>query len=223
MCAATDLDEQRRLWNAKIRPVLLSSTLTKLFFSNPVFLWNALGPSTSLFLVTSSVAESCPSCRRAHEPGADLPRRDDRRSVRRRHVRPRRAQHVGRDRQLLLPAVPAGKVHQELLVRPALPFSLSSSDRPLTPLRSPAFLTRSGFDKLKKDNAAALDCMRIHTDSIAKVRASPPSARARAALTLFLPLARRSCGVSAAARSPSPSSWTCRTVRASSASSSPSC
>lgn len=52
MCAAKDIVEQRRLWNTKIRPVLLSGFLTKIFFANPMFMWNALGalePSRQLY------------------------------------------------------------------------------------------------------------------------------------------------------------------------------
>lgn len=44
-CHAPTLEEQARIWKEKFRPVLLSKWITKLFLSNPAFLWNALGAS----------------------------------------------------------------------------------------------------------------------------------------------------------------------------------
>ncbi|GAA5839181.1 hypothetical protein JCM9279_002619 [Rhodotorula babjevae] len=128
MCAATDLDEQRRLWKTKIRPVLLSSTLTKLFFSNPLFLWNALGVPMNqarTFLAETTVAQFATD---TFDPVA------------------------------LNTSVATDNYFYQLCLQGR--YTRSSC---------PEFLTRSGFDKLKKDNAAALDCMRIHTDSIANV------------------------------------------------------
>lgn len=40
---APSLEEQRKLWEKSIRPVLLSGSFVKLVLSNPIFLWNSLG------------------------------------------------------------------------------------------------------------------------------------------------------------------------------------
>ncbi|KAK4048434.1 hypothetical protein OIV83_004780 [Microbotryomycetes sp. JL201] len=42
-CAAKTQEEQAEIWHSKLRPVLLSKFITKIFLSNPAFLWNALG------------------------------------------------------------------------------------------------------------------------------------------------------------------------------------
>lgn len=42
-CHAPTLAEQTKIWDDKFRPVILSKWITKLFLSNPAFLWNALG------------------------------------------------------------------------------------------------------------------------------------------------------------------------------------
>jgi betaine lipid synthase len=42
-CHAPTLAEQSAIWESKLRPVLLSKWITKLFLANPAFLWNALG------------------------------------------------------------------------------------------------------------------------------------------------------------------------------------
>ncbi|KAK4700778.1 betaine lipid synthase, partial [Phenoliferia sp. Uapishka_3] len=41
--SAPTLEAQRKIWEEKFRPVLLSSWVVNLFLSNPAFLWNALG------------------------------------------------------------------------------------------------------------------------------------------------------------------------------------
>lgn len=43
MCEAPTLEEQQRIWDAKLRGVMINKTLINLFFNNPAFLWNALG------------------------------------------------------------------------------------------------------------------------------------------------------------------------------------
>ncbi|KAF7798762.1 hypothetical protein EIP86_009987 [Pleurotus ostreatoroseus] len=43
MLDAETLEEQGRIWDKHLKPVILSPWVTSLFFSNPVFLWNALG------------------------------------------------------------------------------------------------------------------------------------------------------------------------------------
>ncbi|KAJ3558112.1 hypothetical protein NM688_g1112 [Phlebia brevispora] len=40
---AQTVEEQGRIWDKHLKPVLLAPWIAKLFFSNPVFLWNALG------------------------------------------------------------------------------------------------------------------------------------------------------------------------------------
>lgn len=42
-CHAPTLEAQAQIWHEKFRPVILSKWITKLFLSNPAFLWNALG------------------------------------------------------------------------------------------------------------------------------------------------------------------------------------
>jgi hypothetical protein len=56
MCAAPTLEKQRKIWESKIRPVLLSKFMTKVVFSNPAFLWNALG---ALLLLSSPFSSRC--------------------------------------------------------------------------------------------------------------------------------------------------------------------
>lgn len=46
-CEAPTLAEQVKIWETKLRPVILSKWITKLFLSNPAFLWNALGVPTN--------------------------------------------------------------------------------------------------------------------------------------------------------------------------------
>lgn len=53
MLAAETLEEQGRIWDKHLRPVLLAPWISKLFLANPVFLWNALGVpvrSTQMYL-----------------------------------------------------------------------------------------------------------------------------------------------------------------------------
>ncbi|PWN50116.1 hypothetical protein IE53DRAFT_110475 [Violaceomyces palustris] len=43
MCEAETVEEQQRIWETKVRGTIINKTLIRLFFSNPAFLWNALG------------------------------------------------------------------------------------------------------------------------------------------------------------------------------------
>lgn len=43
MCAAPTLEEQRRIWTSRIRPIILSAFIRKVFLANPIFQWNSLG------------------------------------------------------------------------------------------------------------------------------------------------------------------------------------
>lgn len=46
-CHAPTLADQRKVWDEKFRPVILSGWMVKLFLSNGAFLWNALGVPSS--------------------------------------------------------------------------------------------------------------------------------------------------------------------------------
>lgn len=43
MCTTTSLEEQKQIWDTKVRKTIINETLIRLFLSNPAFLWNALG------------------------------------------------------------------------------------------------------------------------------------------------------------------------------------
>lgn len=47
MCQTTSLDEQKRIWDTKVRKAVINETLIRLVLSNPAFLWNALGVPTN--------------------------------------------------------------------------------------------------------------------------------------------------------------------------------
>lgn len=70
---AETLAEQRRIYDKKIRPVLLSGSFVKLILSNPVFLWNSLGvPMNQLAMLQNESSESSsgvrlPCCRATHQ------------------------------------------------------------------------------------------------------------------------------------------------------------
>ncbi|SCZ94604.1 BZ3500_MvSof-1268-A1-R1_Chr12-3g03992 [Microbotryum saponariae] len=117
--SATTQAEQKKIWEDKIRPVLLSKFITKLFLSNSAFLWNAL---EQVFRPTKLKCS--------------YPRQQ-----------PNSLQSI---LSTLWPTAPTS--HQE---------------RTIT---SPEYLTRAGFEALKKDNGARLDSFRLHTDSIINVR-----------------------------------------------------
>lgn len=58
MCEADTLQEQERIWDTKLKPVLLNGLLVRIL-NSPVFLWNALGGesyhSCSLFVDVAEV------------------------------------------------------------------------------------------------------------------------------------------------------------------------
>lgn len=43
MCTTRSLEEQKHIWDTKVRKTIINETLIRLFLSNPAFLWNALG------------------------------------------------------------------------------------------------------------------------------------------------------------------------------------
>ncbi|PKI85240.1 hypothetical protein MVES1_000948 [Malassezia vespertilionis] len=43
MCTTDTLEEQKKMWDTKVRKTIINETLIRLFLSNPAFLWNALG------------------------------------------------------------------------------------------------------------------------------------------------------------------------------------
>jgi betaine lipid synthase len=43
LCKAETIEEQQKIWNESIRPIVLKPSLIKFVAENPVFLWNALG------------------------------------------------------------------------------------------------------------------------------------------------------------------------------------
>lgn len=58
---APTLEEQRRLYEKSIRPVLVSGTFVKLVLSNPIFLWNSLGvPMNQLAVLTKETSKPPP-------------------------------------------------------------------------------------------------------------------------------------------------------------------
>ena len=153
MCIAEDLNEQRRIWNQKIRPVLLSGFLRKIIFANPAFMWNALGVpmnQAQVFLQETSVSQFAID---TFDPVA------------------------------LNTPIKTDNYHYQLCL-----------EGKYTKESCPAYLTREGFEALKKDDAvspflslsrrcspvltqtasvglpqARLDCFRVHTDSIMNV------------------------------------------------------
>ncbi|PSR97105.1 hypothetical protein PHLCEN_2v4386 [Hermanssonia centrifuga] len=54
---AESLEEQGRIWDHHLRPVLLAPWITKLFFANPVFLWNALGVPGAACQLDAEIAQ----------------------------------------------------------------------------------------------------------------------------------------------------------------------
>ncbi|GAA6014576.1 hypothetical protein JCM10207_001650 [Rhodosporidiobolus poonsookiae] len=128
MCAAPTLDAQRDLWKRKVRPVLLSKFMTKVFLANPVFLWNALGvPVNQLkcFLKDTTVAQFAED---TFDPVA-------------------LNTHIATDNY----------------------FYQLCLEHKYTKQSCPAYLTPEGFAALKKDNSRALECFRLHTDTINNV------------------------------------------------------
>ncbi|GAA6037709.1 hypothetical protein JCM8097_002300 [Rhodosporidiobolus ruineniae] len=128
MCTAPTLDDQRSIWEKKIRPVLLSGFLTKLVFANPVFLWNALGVPINQLKVLLKDTTVEQFAIDTFDPVA-------------------LNTHIAKDNYF---------------------YQLCLEQR-YTKESCPSYLTREGFEALKKDNSARLDCFRLHTDSIVNV------------------------------------------------------
>ncbi|SCV73196.1 BQ2448_7121 [Microbotryum intermedium] len=118
--SATTQAQQKKIWEDKFRPVLLSKFITRVFLSNSAFLWNALGVPTNQARVFLSETTTEQFAIDTLDPVAHNT-------------------HIG-----------SGAYHYQI------------------PL-SPEYLTRAGFEALKKNNGARLDCFRLHTDSIINV------------------------------------------------------
>ncbi|GAA5903303.1 class I SAM-dependent methyltransferase [Sporobolomyces salmoneus] len=127
-CAAKTLDEQKRIWDDKLRPVLLSKLITKVFLSNPAFLWNALGVPINQANVFLSETTTEQFAIDTLDPVAY-------------------GTHIAN-----------GAYHYQLCL-----------EGRYTKKSCPLYLTRAGFESLKAKNGAALDCFRLHTDSINNV------------------------------------------------------
>lgn len=127
-CSAPTIEEQKKIWDHKFRPVLLSSWVVKLFLSNPAFLWNALGVPNNqarMFLdetTTRAYAED------TLDPVAATT-------------------HIA-----------SGAYHYQVCLQAKY-----------TPNSCPLYLTRDGFELLKKDNGKVMNAFRLHTDSIINV------------------------------------------------------
>ncbi|KAJ8291944.1 hypothetical protein OF846_004728 [Rhodotorula toruloides] len=128
MCAAPTLEEQRRIWTSRIRPIILSAFIRKVFLANPIFQWNSLGVPINQARVFLKETTTSQFAIDALDPiGLNS--------------------HVAKDNyfyQLCLEAK-------------------------YTKDSCPLYLTREGFEKLKQNDGAALDCFRLHTDSIMNV------------------------------------------------------
>ncbi|KAK4052298.1 hypothetical protein OIO90_004379 [Microbotryomycetes sp. JL221] len=127
-CSAKTQEEQADIWRNKLRPVLLSKLITKVFLSNPAFLWNALGVplnQASVFLKETTTEQFAID---TLDPVA------------------------------LNTHIASGAYHYQVCL-----------EQKYTRQSCPLYLTREGFEHLKQNGAAALDCFRLHTDSIINV------------------------------------------------------
>ncbi|ORY85942.1 hypothetical protein BCR35DRAFT_302535 [Leucosporidium creatinivorum] len=127
-CKAPTLAEQTAIWEKKLRPVLLSKWITKLFLANPAFLWNALGVPTNQAQVFLSETTTEQFAIDTLDPVAY-------------------GTHVK-----------TGAYHYQVCL-----------EQKYTRESCPEYLTREGFEFLKANNGAKLDCFRLHTDSIINV------------------------------------------------------
>lgn len=58
LCASDTLEQQKKLWETKLRPKLLNPIISELLVGNPIFLWKALGvPANQASLMGSSIIE----------------------------------------------------------------------------------------------------------------------------------------------------------------------
>lgn len=108
--------------------MLLSKWITKLFLSNPAFLWNALG-------VPSNQAQVFLRETTTEQFAIDT-----------------------LDPVALSTHIAGGAYHYQVCL-----------EQKYTPQSCPEYLKRAGFEHLKKDGGVALDCFRLHTDSIINV------------------------------------------------------
>ncbi|GAA5959377.1 hypothetical protein JCM21900_000709 [Sporobolomyces salmonicolor] len=124
-CAAETLEEQKKIWDTQLRPVILSKVIARIFLSNPAFLWNALGVPINQARVFLDETTTEQFATDTLDPVAY-------------------GTHIAR-----------GAYHYQLCL-----------EQKYTKHSCPLYLTREGFESLKKNNGAALDCFRVHTDSI---------------------------------------------------------
>ncbi|GAA5930792.1 class I SAM-dependent methyltransferase [Sporobolomyces koalae] len=127
-CAAKTIEEQRRIWDFKLRPVLLSKAITRIFLSNPAFLWNALGVPINQMKVFLDETTTRQFAIDTLDPVAY-------------------GTHIA-----------GGAYHYQLCL-----------EQQYTKKSCPLYLTREGFESLKANQGSALDCFRLHTDSINNV------------------------------------------------------
>ncbi|KAG7860306.1 hypothetical protein KL939_001792 [Ogataea angusta] len=58
LCAATTIEEQKRIWDEDIKPTLFNPIVSKLLVGNPIFLWKALGvPANQAAMMGPSVVK----------------------------------------------------------------------------------------------------------------------------------------------------------------------
>ncbi|GAA6063494.1 hypothetical protein JCM10212_004453 [Sporobolomyces blumeae] len=127
-CSADTLEKQKKIWDDKLRPVLLSKFITRVFLANPAFLWNALGVpmnQAKCFLDETSTEQFAID---TLDPVAY-------------------STHIA-----------GGAYHYQLCL-----------EQKYTKKSCPLYLTREGFESLKANDGGALDCFRLHTDSINSV------------------------------------------------------
>ncbi|GAA5964164.1 hypothetical protein JCM3765_005359 [Sporobolomyces pararoseus] len=127
-CAAETLEEQKKIWDSKLRPVILSKFITKIFLSNPAFLWNALGVPINQHKTFLSETTTEQFAIDTLDPVAY-------------------GTHIAE-----------GAYHYKLCL-----------DQKYSKRSCPLYLTREGFNSLKANDGAALDCFRIHTDALNNV------------------------------------------------------
>ncbi|WFD44619.1 hypothetical protein MPSI1_003287 [Malassezia psittaci] len=128
MCTTTSLEEQREIWDTRVRKAIINETLIKLFLSNPAFLWNALGVPINQLNIFKEEGSVEQFVKDTFDP---IPKRS-------------------------------------LLSTDNYHYRLCLMGR-YSPESCPLYLKREAFQKLKADNAKALDCFRLHTDSIITV------------------------------------------------------
>lgn len=128
MCTTTSLEEQKKIWDTKVRKTIINETLIRLFLSNPAFLWNALGvPMNQLNIFKNEGS--------VEQFAIDT-----------------------------LDPIPA----QSLLSNDNYHYRLCLMGN-YSKESCPLYLKEDAFNKLKANNAQALDSFRLHTDAIVSV------------------------------------------------------